>query len=90
MKLVVDPFRRNPLPKARRMNQLKAGVGRRFDPGLPLEARSPELDACRSRFEGFSHLVRSSGIQCTRSSASTAVKVALSSRRASRCRIRRR
>jgi hypothetical protein len=39
----------------------------------------PDIDAERSRFEGFSHPANTSGIQSTRSSASTAVKVALRS-----------
>jgi hypothetical protein len=36
------------------MNQLKAGVGRRFDPGLFQRSRRSELDAGRSRIEDSS------------------------------------
>jgi hypothetical protein len=39
------------------MNQLKAGVVRSFDPGLPPEARSPDADARRSGFKCSQHLV---------------------------------
>ena len=50
----------------------------------------PGLDAGTSRCEGFSHPVNTSGIQGTRSSASTTLKMALSSRIASRLGVRRR
>ena len=46
-------------------------------------SRQPGLDVCRSGFEGFSHPASSSGIQSTRSSATTPLKVALRNRRAS-------
>jgi hypothetical protein len=44
----------------------------------------------RSRFEGFSHPANTSGIQSTRSSTTTPLKVALRSNRASRLGVGRR
>jgi hypothetical protein len=51
--------------------------------GLLPEAGRPGLDAGTSRFEGFSHPANTSGIQNTPSSATTPIRMALSSRKAS-------
>jgi hypothetical protein len=69
------------------MNLLEAGVVRRFNPGSSIWPGRPALDAGTSRCEGFSHPANSSGIQGACSSASTTLKLALRSRRASQRRV---